>query len=622
MSGPAYLATMDEWMRNQEKRITSVERRRRRGDAGGGGGGGGSSTGGFHAVGSQSVDRSVQFIKSMMRVSTPMRSDAKIRPDVVWPADYIGPVSGSYDIPMTGEASLIPTPLVVATPVGDIPDSFRGTVNGSLNITPGPSMVVQAYKRSDTDYVMPSSAAVDPATGFWNLDLSTTPDWQAGQWVFALQISGAQYGRKWPYPRSYTNIRVENRVITDTSYLVGATGEAIREAPIAGRFRFEYSLQGRKEFRLSRPDGTVLARYAPLTGCSRSYLVASGEPGYGTEFINQSYSYDQALVVLALVAAGERETAKEAVRGLLLLQAGTAPEQGGFIFSGNQLSPTYGDQAFRTGAHCFCVYALCKYYEAWPDDMGPSTSSTVTDAITAGLAWLDRYLGVDGLYLGGKGVYSGGGGAFEPNISITWAATEHNIDAWFLWDIAYDLFSTPAYLTKANNLRAKMMQHLWRDDLGRFLQGMGPGLVPDYGDPLDCHSWGAMFLVAIGDPVKASQIMTDQMLEPFRFTLEGLTGYAPAYAEDPAYPDATPTVWSEGTFGVALAFLALNDKGRWITTMQNMMAGQEADGSYRYVSIKNVPYEWTNSKAVIGCAWGIMAQAGHGIWQVEATPRS
>jgi hypothetical protein len=607
---------MDEWMRDQEKRITSVERRRRRGS--GGGGGGGAISGGFNAVGAESNDRAVQFIKSMMRPSLRIGSDAKIRPDVVWPADYIGTVTGSFDIPMTGEATGPGTPLTVATPVGAIADSFRGIVTGALaaGVAPAGSMTVQAYKRSDTDYIMPSVTTVDSTTGFWTLDLSTTPDWQAGQWVFALLVGGLQYGRKWPYGTSYNNIRVENRVITDTSYLVGPTTDAIRPAQISGRFSFEYTLQGRKEFRLSRPDGSVLAQYAPLTGCARSYLVGVGEPGYGTEFINQTYSYDQALVLLAMIASGERETAAQAARGLLLLQQKTGVEVGGFRFSGSQLSPENGDEAYRTGAHCFCLYALLAYYQAWPDDGGQNFVSSITAAMT----WLDRYLDTNGLYLGGKGVYTGGG-AFNPNISITWAATEHNIDAWFCWDLAYTIFGTGTYQTKANASKAAIMSQLWRDDLGRFLQGMGPGAVPDYGDPLDCHSWGAMLLVAIGEPVKASQIMTDEMLAPFKFTIDGLTGYAPAYADDPAYPDATPTVWSEGTFGVALAFLALEDRARWTITMQQMMAGQEKDGSYRYVSVKNVPYEWTNSKAVIGCAWGIMAQAGHGIWKVEATPR-
>ncbi|MET0711946.1 MAG: hypothetical protein ABWZ30_05530 [Jiangellaceae bacterium] len=612
MPGSAkFLGNMDEWMRDQEKRMTSVERRKRRlGDSGGGGGG---TIAGFNAVAAESADRAVQFIKSMMLPSTRIVSDAKIRPDVVYPPDYIGPVTGTYDIPMSGEPTTTPTPLVVGTPVGFIPDAYRGLVYGSLNIAATSGMTVKTYKRSDTDYEMPTVGTVDPATGFWNLDLSTTPDWQAGQWVFALLKDGVQVGEKWPYPKSYTNIKVENRVITDTSYLVGTPGT--QPAQIDGRFRFTYTLNGRKHFRLTRPNGDILAEYAPLTGCARSYLVQAGEPGYGTQFINQTYGYDQAVTLLAMIAAGERETAAQLARGMLRLQTPSGTEVGGFIFSGSQMSPEYGDPAYRTGAHCFCVYALIAYVQAWPNDTGQD----FTGSITRGMAWLDRYLSGNGLYLGGKGTYTSSGG-FEPATPITWAAAEHNFDAWHLWDLAYKTFHNATYQNKANAVKNAIMTQLWRDDLGRFLQGMGPGNVPDTGDPLDCHSWGAMFLMAIGESAKASQIMTDAQLAPFKFTINGLTGYAPAYAADPAYPDATPTVWSEGTFGVALAFLAIADRGRWHLTMQQMMAGQEPDGSYRYVSVRNVPYEWTNSKAVIGGAWSIMALGGHGIWSVEATP--
>lgn len=615
MGGSAkFLGTMDEWMRDQEKRMTSVERRRRRIGSDGGGGGSGSIAG-FNAVGAESSDRAIAFIKSMMLPLQRIVSDAKIRPTVVYAPDYTGAVEGTFDIPMSGEPTYNPVPLVIDTPVGAIPDSYRGMVFGSINVTPAPNMVVKTYKRSDTDYEMPTVGVVDPATGYWSLDLSTTPDWQPGQWVFALVQDGVQVGVKWPYPRAYTNIIVENRVMTDTSYLVQppATNQP---AQIDGKFRFTFTLVGRKQFRLRRPNGDILAEYVPLTGCARSYLVAAGEPGYGTNFVHQTYAYDQAVTLLAMIAAGEREAAAQLARGLLLLQTKSGAEAGGFIFSGQQLSPEYGDAAYRTGAHCFCVYALVAYVQAWPGDTGQN----FTGAITAGLAWLDRYMGPNGLYLGGLGTYPPGGG-FEPNTPISWASSEHNFDAWHLWDLAYRTFANSSYLTKANNLKAAIMATLWREDLGRFLQGMGPGNVPDYGDPLDCHSWGAMFLAAIGDQVRASAIMTDAALAPFKFTINGLTGYAPAYAADPAYPDATATIWSEGTYGVALAFLAIGDRPRWHLTMQQMMAGQEADGSYRYCQPRNAPYEWTNSKAVIGGAWSIMALAGHGIWSVEATPR-
>jgi hypothetical protein len=242
-----FLGTMDEWMRDQEKRMTSVERRRR--GLGGSAGSGGAS--GFDAVGAQSADRAVQFIKSMMLPSTPLVSDAKIRPDVIYPADYIGPVSGTYDIPMASEPTYNPTPLVVSTPVGVIGDAYRGMVFGSINVTAATGMTIKTYKRSDTDYEMPTVGTVDPSSGNWNLDLSSTPDWQAGTWVFALLQNGTQVGEKWPWSTSYLNIKVENRVITDTSYPVGTPNT--QPARVEGRFRFNYSLQGRKQLRLLRP---------------------------------------------------------------------------------------------------------------------------------------------------------------------------------------------------------------------------------------------------------------------------------------------------------------------------------------------------------------------------------
>jgi hypothetical protein len=610
MGNPIYLVTMNEWMRWIERRLAVLERRRDNG---------GSSQFGIGAVGAESAERAISFIKTMLEPSTVLHSDAQIRPDVIWPSDYEGPVSGTYDIPMVGEPVSDGTPLVIAQPNPPIPASYRGQVNGSLNIPATTGMKVQAYKRTDTDYQMPSVADVDPASGFWFLDLSTTPDWQLGQWTFALLKNGTQVGQKWPYDKVYTNIKVENRVITDTSYLVGNPGT--QPAQISGQFRFTYTLDGNKHFRLTRPNGDILAEYMPPTGAVRSYLVEAGEPGYGTKFSEQSYGYDQAVCLLAMIAAGEAATAARMVRGLLKLQTTSGTEIGGFIFSGSQIAPEKGDPSYRTGAHAFCAYALVAYVQAYPHDDRQNFDLAVTRA----LAWLDRYKdAATGLYKGGKGIYANdSGGPLDPNAVVPWMSSEHNFDAWHLWDLAHKTFGTSSYRTKADQVRDAIMTWLWNPANGRFNQGLAADHTPDTADPLDCHSWGAMFLVAaLGDYERAASIMTSAALSPFHFTISGVTGYAPAYSADPGYPDATPTVWAEGTYGVALAYLAIRQPGRWITTMREMMAGQEPNGSYRYCNPRNVPYEWTNSKAVIGGAWSVMALGGHGIWSVEACPKS
>lgn len=546
--------------------------------------------------------RSQQFIESMMLPAIYPTSDAAIRPDVIWPRTHLGAVSGTFDLPMEGEPTYEPCPLQVNSPTV-VPDSYRGTVTGTLRIPAGSGMTVKCYLVVDQPYEQPPTATVNPTTGAWTLDLSTVSAQYAGSWGFALWQSGAQVGLMWPsaYSTAYSNILVEHNVIEDDFYPV----DTRHPAEVSGRFRFTSSLLGRKNYRLVRPNGTILADFTPSTGCVRSFLPGPGEDGYGTSFEWRSYSYDQAMCLIAAVELGERETASRLARGMLNFQTKTGAETGGFYFSAMQPWPTLGDPSYRTGTHCFCTYALVKYHQAWPRD----AERDYVGAINLGLAWLDRYLGASGLYLGGKGQPA------DPNYVLPFAASEHNFDAWHLWDLAYRVFGTPAQLTKRDNLRTAMMTHLWDNGLGRFRQGISTAGVPDNADPLDCHSWGAMFLAASGDMAKATQIMTEAALAPFAHTQGNVSGYSAYYAAG-GYPGAIPAVWSEGTFGVALAFLAIGDLDGWWTTIEGMMPGQEADGSYRYCVPKDVTYEMTDAKAVIGGAWAVLAQAGHGIWSV------
>lgn len=563
----------------------------------------GNAAQGFGTEMAASADRAWQFIRAMMRSAINPVSDAVIRPDSEWPRTHQGAVSGTFDIPMKGEPTHQPCPLKVDSPTV-VPDSYRGIVTGSLLIPPGSGMTVKCYLVVDQPYEQPPIAAVNPTTGAWSLDLSSVSAAFAGSWGFALWQGGAQVGDLWPSPygTSYTNIFVEHNVIEDDYYPVGTR----HPAEVSGRFRFDLSLMGRKNYRLVRPGGQILADHTPSTGCVRSYLPRPGEDGYGTSFMWRSFSYDQAMCLIAAIEVGDRESAASLARGLLHFQTETGGEVGGFYFSATQLAPDLpGEPQYRTGTHCFCTYALLKYHEAWPEDVGQD----FVGAITAAVAWLDRYLRADGLYGGGRG-QSG-----NPAYLLPFAATEHNVDAWHLWDLAYDVFGTSTYLAKRDNLRTAIMTNLWDTGLGRFRQGVGPAGEPDTADPLDCHSWGAMFLVAIGELAKAQQIMTDEALAPFAYTYQGVSGYGAYYAGG-GYPDATPTVWSEGTFGVALAFLALGDHDRWAIAVQGMMAGQEADGAYRYAVPKVVAYEMTDARGVIGGAWAVLAQAGHGIWRV------
>lgn len=556
------------------------------------------------------TDRTIAFIEDMLKPFVRGTTDCKIEPDTTWPADWTGPTTGKFSMILDDEDSAQLCPLIFGVPNQPLSPSYRGMLFGGITVPPTADMVVQAYKKGDVWYAFGTPAVVDSGSGNWGLDLSTVPDYESGEWAFALIDDGDQVGEKGPLPLCYEDIRVEARVVTDTTYEVGSV-----PARTDHRFEFLSNLPGRKQYRLVRTSNDeILADYTPTVGPVRSYLVGEGEPGYGTGFVHQSYCYDQAMALMAMIAIGRYDLAKQLAQGLLLFQQLTGANAGGFRFSGQQLSPTYGDEVYRTGAHCFCIEALARYIEACPSD----TTRDYVTALENSLAWLMDQLGTDGLFLGGSGTYDPEG-AFDPSADLTWASSEHNFDAYHALVKCAQVLDDPDWLDVADALKLYIMEWLWNEGLQRFNQGLKHDQVADVADPLDCHSWGAMFLMAIGETERANIIMSDVALEPFKHTVTGpdgtdWTGYSPAYPEDPEYPSANYTVWSEGSAGVALAFLAIGAEAKWLVTMRNLAHTQDVDGAYRYCWPKNVIYEWTDSKTVIGGSWAILAAAGRGIW--------
>lgn len=554
--------------------------------------------------------KSMSFLQTMLQPITTHTSTYTITPSHTYAENHTGSITGSFNITGIAPATEQLCPITVAVPVGVIPDSFRGTVFGTISGVPVGTYTLQAYKRTDTDYIMTSSTTIDTGSNAnFALDLSTTADWQQGAWRFGLlNSSSALVGEKWPQPQTYINLAVESRVITDNSYLIST-----QPASVTGEFYFPYTQSGRKQFRLiNTSTNTILADYTPTVGAIRSYLVASGEPGYGTGFVNQCYTYDQAIALLASIAYGDQSLAQQLVTGLLQLQTNGGGNDGGFIFSGSQLWPSHGDAAYRTGAHSIAVYALLCYIEAYPND----TTHDYITAATRGMNYLETVKSssgnTSGLYLGGSGLYSGTPQVFNQTYSLTWASIEHNLDTWHALHKAAAVLDTAPYTNRANTLQSAILSKLWDTANGRFYQGMGTS-GPDTADPLDAHTWGAIWLHAIGQDAQARSLLTPTALAPFKFTRSGATGYAPAYAAG-GYPDALPNVWPEGTFGAALAFLAVGDIDRWQETIKSIQPIQHTDGSYPYVTDRDATYDLTPSKAVVGPAWAVLATLGHGIW--------
>lgn len=563
------------------------------------------------------VARAAGFIKMMMESNTALTTPSTITPSHLYDSSYTGTVSGTFDLVGVSPTTEQLSPITVATPVGDIPDSYFSTVTGSItnfgSLSAGP-YTVQAYKTTDSDYSQPSSATVD-GSGNFSLDLSTTPNWVKGSWKFGL-LDGSNnlVGEKWPQSTSYQNLVIKHNVVTDTSYPV-----ATQPAATDGTFSFLASQGGMKQFQIvDTTSNNILAEYVPPIQNVRSYLVVNGEPGYGTNFVNYCYAYDQAIALLAMLALGDMSTAQQLASGLLKMQTSGGQNDGGFVFSAPQLSAAYGNGYYRTGAHAFATYALLCYAEARPAD----ATQDYTSAIQKALGYLDRQLSssgtTSGLYLGGTGLYNDPSGlpeTFNEAYDITWASAEHNFDVWHAYAKAASVLNDTTSGTKATALQQNILGKLWDSSHNRFYQGIQSS-GPDPSDPLDTHTWGGIWLHNIGRDDLAQQVLSSTALAPFKLTNGGVSGYAAAY-DSGGYPGIVPAVWSEGTFGAAMAFLSLGDTVNWQATIDGIAGGQRPDGSFRYVTTADTNYEFTSSEATIGAAWAVLAALGHGIWDVS-----
>jgi hypothetical protein len=557
------------------------------------------------------IDAATAWLTSMTGTTTTTVTNSTITPTVNHPESYQGSIDGTYNLDGRGYATdaviSINSPVVLT-------DDYRGVVNG--HVLPAPEQwrwIIQAYKRVDgVINQVPVQALADGTTGDFSIDLSGISANTQGEWMFGIldaNNSYSPYGSKWP-DANYVGLEVQQFVVTDSIYYWSTTS-----ARTNGTFTFPNSNTGQKLYRLvdttTDPD-EILAEYIQPTGLIRSYLYQPGETGYGTAMENRSFVYDQAVALNAAISVGNNDLAKLLTDGLLRLQTTSGSHTGGFIFAGPQLSPSYTDPLYRTGAHAIATDALLTYIQNYPND--PNKAAYI-DAAKKALIFLNSTLSTSGattgLYLGGFGQYSGSPQTFDPSYVIEWASTEHNIDSWHTLVRASKVLGDEVvnYTLQASNLETAIQTVLYNSSERRLNQGFNSN-VPDTADPLDVNSWGAIQLYATGHIQEAQDALNRVSL--FEHTVNTISGYAPFY-DSPGYPGATPTIWYEGSFGVALAQYKLGNYTAYRNLLNALDDGQETDGSYRYATNPDTQYEIGSSKSVASTGWYIVATAGRDV---------
>ncbi|EJQ6580583.1 tail fiber protein [Escherichia coli] len=378
-----------------------------------------------------------------------------------------------------------------------------------------------------------------------------------------------------------------------------------------GTFSFARSWPGAKAFKLYRTsnNGLVTVREDPL--CIRSYRMPS-DAGDETVRVmkDRTYTYDQAVSAIALMAQGHSQT-ERFVRGLCAI-VGSGGSEGSVPFFVNRMSAQTSSQYYRTGNAAWVAYALAYYLLKYPDG---EMAVVARDKLTQCAEWIEMFRVRDGsdvrsgLYTSGSGQYLNG--VFYPDFDADWCASEHQFDLWFLFDLMGRLGFT-GYAEKAKALADAIMEKLWVEDEGRFYAGMRTTGV-DKASPLDCASWGGLFVANI-DMEKARRCFT--YLGRLWYATHDATGYTP-YHPEYGYPNKQRGVWVEGSAGVALLARRLGDD----TTAMDILA-RLAPLRTRYGYIDSCDYPdnddmppWPSS---CNTAWMILACDPQGFWNVNS----
>ncbi len=473
-------------------------------------------------------------------------------------------------------------------------------VTGRVTLPPQPGRwIIQVYRsRNDQRSQLPVQSVAGP-DGKFSIDLSGT-DPGPGVWEFGVLDAVTDKptdGDPWSSAGTYSGWEIRSFATTDARHLVG-----VQPASADGSFRFDSSAPGTKTFQLvaiepgeSYPAGRILAEHAPATGLVRSLSAAAGNE----DAQSRSYSYDQALALQSALVMDDLATARILVQGLIALQTRSGQQAGGFVSSAPQSNPAGGEPTYRTGNTAIALYSLMSYLqrtaESEPDALA------IRQAANQAADWLLRQQLSTGPM---AGLLTAGWdpAGVETGTRLPFASTEHNLDAWHALSRAGQVLNCPRCTAAADTLHDAIPAILWDSSGGGFLQGMRPEGA-DRVEPLDVNSWGSIFLDAIGRTDLAATSLG--RTAAFAVSDQSLSGYL-AFRPQPTMPNPVPSVWLEGSFGVALA-QARHGGGGYADTMACLVAAQRRDGSMPMASSVDVDRELSTASSVAATTWFILA---------------
>ena len=368
-----------------------------------------------------------------------------------------------------------------------------------------------------------------------------------------------------------------------------------------------------------------------------SYRVPPGHPDF-PYLSGRSFTYDNALAVIAFTMTGHYRQAESILSALNRLS--TRDGALWFAYNTHNSWPSAKDHEGaiqRTGATAWVGYSIVYYLQKRMEEhenfllQDPLAKQFLqfaekTANFLARKQVLDKNDLRHGLITGGSGTYQlklskDSKGVKEDFISnsIDWVSAEHNIDAYFFLRDLARITKNSVYKKSSALIRTGLLR-IWDVKSGQFFQGIKKSQRIDRFLPLDTASWGAFFLMSIGEHRKAnlSLAATDRF---YSAATESIKGYAPYY-KDPVYENPSINshfyprepgmtwnklrfIWGEGSLGVAAAFAKSGDRSKAQRIIEDIMDLQVA-GGIRY-SLQGIPFRFSTFPSVASTAWLVIS---------------
>jgi hypothetical protein len=370
-----------------------------------------------------------------------------------------------------------------------------------------------------------------------------------------------------------------------------------------------------------------------------SYKVPKDSEVYRYVFSKASL-YDNALAIIAFSMVGEYALAERIIEASSRI---LSPDNDlWFTFNTHNSWPNKNDHSgaiVRTGASAWMGYAITFYLKTRLTD-NPNLLQQDNEAMNhlkLAQSIADRILlrqiksPADpryGFFTGGEGRYSYRWNKKTNDVeeyfipgSIEWASIEHNIDIYFLLRDLAILTGKKKYISPSDILKQSMVSKSWNEKSGQLNRGQRIDGA-DTAKALDCASWGSVFLQAAGENSKA--LTSIDSTENYFVSAKNHHGYKPYFDEllyeDPDinslfYPDVpdknwkdSQMIWTEGSLGVAMAYLKLGKNEAADDLVKMMVDLQDKEGGLPYAT-ENLRYQFSDNSSVAGTAWLIMVIA-------------